>query len=318
LLSTQEFQEMASMIRMTTAAAVAAAAFAPILAGCGGSPAAPTAASPVSSAAPSQAPAAAEPTETPTGSTEPATVPRRRPVQLGGGGSAAASNADKEQQAESVLSAMQPLQILLGKWNGASRKAQIDEPEWIWDFQTNRAQPSLVMTSEKGTYIREGRLTYLPEVQKYQFSWKTPEGEVRVLRGEFVKPVQDVPGDDNKLQRTFKLQLTGDPQDGEQWQLAFDQQENNRYILEVERRRGSGAFQRVDTVHTQREGTSFALSSSDYGEKTCIISQGLGVMTVSYKGQSYYVCCTGCKAAFEDDPEGWIAKWEAKKKSMKE
>jgi YHS domain-containing protein len=27
---------------------------------------------------------------------------------------------------------------------------------------------------------------------------------------------------------------------------------------------------------------------------------------VKYKGQTYYVCCTGCKQAFEDDPEGVI------------
>lgn len=68
------------------------------------------------------------------------------------------------------------------------------------------------------------------------------------------------------------------------------------------------------TVNTQREGTSFALSDTDYGEKTCIISQGLGTISVSHNGKSYWVCCTGCKAAFEDEPEKWIAKWEAMNK----
>ncbi len=29
------------------------------------------------------------------------------------------------------------------------------------------------------------------------------------------------------------------------------------------------------------------------------------------------VWCTGCKAAFEEDPERWIAKWEARLKAMK-
>ncbi|MBR9804101.1 YHS domain-containing protein [bacterium] len=50
-----------------------------------------------------------------------------------------------------------------------------------------------------------------------------------------------------------------------------------------------------------------------YGEKTCIISGGLGTITVSHNGQTYYVCCTGCKAAFEDDPERWIARAEEQK-----
>jgi hypothetical protein len=245
---------------------------------------------------------------------------KRRPVQLGGTIDAAPTAIEQEHRADSVVSAMQPLQVLLGKWNGTSRKAQLDQPEWIWDFQTDRSQPSLLMKSDKGTYIREGRLTFLPDLQKYQFTWKTPEGDDRVLRGDFVQPVQDVAGDDQKkLQRTFKLQLTGEPHDaGEQWQLALQQLENNRYIVEIDRRRGSGAFQRIDTIHTQREGTSFAVSDTDYGEKTCIISQGLGTIGVSYKGQSYWVCCSGCKAAFDEDPQRWIAKWEEKKKMSKE
>ena len=32
-----------------------------------------------------------------------------------------------------------------------------------------------------------------------------------------------------------------------------------------------------------------------------------------YKGKTYYVCCSGCKAAFEDEPERWIARLEAQK-----
>jgi YHS domain-containing protein len=31
-------------------------------------------------------------------------------------------------------------------------------------------------------------------------------------------------------------------------------------------------------------------------------------MQVEYKGKSYPVCCSGCAAAFKDDPERWLAK----------
>ncbi|MCA9060042.1 MAG: YHS domain-containing protein [Planctomycetaceae bacterium] len=34
----------------------------------------------------------------------------------------------------------------------------------------------------------------------------------------------------------------------------------------------------------------------------------MGTITVSYMGRSYYVCCSGCKAAFEEDPAKWIAR----------
>lgn len=278
------------------------------LAGCGGGASTPSAAPP---AAPANA--AAEPTEPESDSTTPGKR-KFQPVKLGAnaGGSATGENP---QQAESVLTAMQPLQTLLGKWNGTSRKAQIDEPVWVWDFKSNKSQPALTFRSEKNVYVREGRLTYLPADQVYEFAYTTPEGEQRRVRGTFTKPVQDVAGDNSKkLQRTYKLTLQGAGEGNEQWQLAFEQLENDRFLLEVDRKRGSGSFQRVDTIHAQREGTSFALSDTDYGEKTCIISQGLGTSTVSYKGKTYYVCCSGCRAAFEEDPERWIAKWEEKKK----
>jgi hypothetical protein len=246
--------------------------------------------------------------------------PKRRsfkPVDLGSTGSAGPVAAvDPTERMESVGAALKPLQILVGNWNGMSRKAILDAPNWAWDLKTDRKQPSLHIKSEKGQYIRDGRLTFLPATQEYEFTVTDGEGKKRIFRGAFTEEVRDVPGDDKKMQRTYKLQLT-EPEadaDGEQWRLVISQQENNRYILEVDRKRGSGQFIRLDTVNTQREGTSFAISDTDYGEKTCIVSQGLGTTSVSYKGKSYWVCCSGCKAAFEDEPERWIAKWEAMQK----
>jgi YHS domain-containing protein len=36
------------------------------------------------------------------------------------------------------------------------------------------------------------------------------------------------------------------------------------------------------------------------------VTGGLGTIAVSYKGQTYYVCCGGCKDAFEADPEKYV------------
>ncbi|MFN9042374.1 MAG: hypothetical protein ACK5YO_39160, partial [Planctomyces sp.] len=72
-----------------------------------------------------------------------------------------------------------------------------------------------------------------------------------------------------------------------------------------------------DTVSTQRDGTSFALSDTDYAERTCIISEGLGTTEVTWKGRSYWVCCSGCKAAFDEDPETWIARAAERAKEQK-
>ncbi|OYW15915.1 MAG: hypothetical protein B7Z55_14565 [Planctomycetales bacterium 12-60-4] len=280
------------------------------------------ASTPTPAAAPATSTASADDTGSAAAEAETA-APKKRtyaPVQLGGSsGSPVGGAVAADTSSESVLEHLQPLQVLLGKWSGNARKAaQLHEVQWIWDFQSKPTQPALVMTADKSNYIREGRLTYDPASSEFLFAMTTPEGLTRNLKGTFSQPVEDVAGDDKKLQRTFKLEMQEDPaaDSGEQWQVALHQLENNRYLVELDRRRGSGPFQRVDTIHSQREGTSFALSDSDYGEKTCIISQGLGTISVSYKGRSFWVCCSGCQAAFNDDPEKWIAKWEAKQKEM--
>ena len=249
----------------------------------------------------------------------PKRAPRRRVVApVAVQSTPAALETEKSSNAEQLeieRAALKPFQILLGSWKGLSRKALSDQPSWAYDWVSDPKHPGLRIVSDKGAYIRDGRLTYLPESEQFELTATDAEGSRRTFRGTFLEPIRDVATDEKKLQRTYKLQLTetqANPSDV-QWRLTFNQQENNRYILEVDRKRGKGPFTRVDTIHTQREGTSFALSETDYGDKTCIISQGLGTISVSYKGQSFWVCCSGCKAAFEDDPEKWIAKWEAKK-----
>lgn len=228
------------------------------------------------------------------------------------------------QQMESVVQAMQPLQVMLGKWRGTTSQkfkgfSAVEELEWIWDFRSNRAQPALVVKSDKSPYIREGRLTYLPATHTFQLSVTNPEGVNHVMQGKFEREPEEFTGDDNKTQRTYKLLLTEKaPQGDEAWQVAFDQQENNRYLVQLSRKRGTGSFQLADTVGTQRMGTSFAASDEDYGEKKCVISGGLGVSTVSYNGKSYWVCCSGCQAAFNEDPQRWVAKMEAADKAKME
>ena len=37
-------------------------------------------------------------------------------------------------------------------------------------------------------------------------------------------------------------------------------------------------------------------------------------MTVSFGGKTYYVCCTGCRDAFNEDPEKFVKAFEKKKK----
>lgn len=231
-----------------------------------------------------------------------------------------AAGLSSEELIQSVMDNLKPLQIMLGQWRGTTRKEfegfkAVDSHEWIWDLQGDRNRPALAVKSDKSPYLRTARLTWEPNDRKFRLTATDAEGTVRVFSGDYTDPVHEIIGPDDKPHRVFRLELTQtsdsvEKTGGEVWQVAFAQQENNRYLLEVSKRRGSAKFRRYDTVSTQRHGTSFALSDEDYGEKTCIISQGLGTMSVSWKGKSYWVCCSGCKAAFEEDPETWIARAE--------
>ncbi len=239
------------------------------------------------------------------------------------GKSGSTDRASNEQQIQAVIRQLQPLQVLLGQWRGTTRREfesfkAVDSHEWVWDLRTDPAQPALILNSDKSPYLRKGRLTWDTQQQKFLLTAVDGEGKERSFAGEFTDPPHEITGSDDKLHRVYRLELNENSAEAQEaWQIAFVQQENNRYLLEVARRRGKAAYARWDTVSTQREGTSFALSDTDYAEKTCIISEGLGTTEIVFKGRSYWVCCSGCKAAFDEEPEKWIARAAARAKEKK-
>jgi len=259
------------------------------------------------------------------GNSEPfATSKTRKPISLSGKNSGAGSGGTldaEEKQLDSVMEALRPLQVLLGTWEGKTfRKvggfASLETVNWVWDLKSDRNQPALAMKADKSQYLQSARLTYLLDKQVFQLAAIDKEGTERVYQGSYSKPVEDVPGDTKKLERTFQLKLTQVIADAPKKiaEIVINQQKNDRYLMEVYNQSGEKMF-RYDTIANQRQGTSFAISDSDYGEKTCVISQGLGTTQVSFEGKTFWVCCSGCKAAFEDEPKRWIAKFEARKKS---
>jgi len=256
-----------------------------------------------------------------------------QPVQLGGdssdGGDTAAGSKTRipdEKKAETIVASLQPFQILLGDWRWGTRKQfgnftkTGEDLKWVWDFQSNPSRPALKGVSDGNPYFQKIWLTYLPDDDKFQLTGKTPEGESRTLQGTWAEegePKEE--SDDKKTQHSYKLVLTQSaPAAGEQWQVTLNQIDNNQYLMTLARSPAAGkAFAQVDTVRQQRVGTSFAVADSDNPGPKCIISGGLGTMQVEYKGKSYPVCCSGCAAAFKDDPERWLAKLAEKEKLKK-
>lgn len=234
-------------------------------------------------------------------------------------------NHKRETDADAVTKQLDALQILVGNWRGVTNREfegtkKVVPTQWAWDFLTDKKHPSLVMKTDDNPYFTEARLTYLTDADEYQMQLKDGDGEISTFKGEFTEPVSEIIGEDEKTHRTFKIAFTEEDMgdDNEQWQVTFNQQRNNRFLTELSKRRGSSPrFQRFDTIAAQREGTSFAINDSDYKDRTCVVSGGLGTIRVSHENQSYWVCCSGCVAAFNDDPLRWIEKFEQMKAEMK-
>ncbi|MFN0053873.1 MAG: hypothetical protein ACKV0T_16970 [Planctomycetales bacterium] len=229
-----------------------------------------------------------------------------------------------ETQTRQIVAALQPFQVLLGDWRWVTKKKVGDFPKtgedlaWLWDFQTDPNHPALTLHSEAHPYLRQAWLTWQPDHDRFRFTADDATGNRRILEGTWTEggaPADE--SDGKKLQRTYKLLLTQvEPDAGELWQITLIQLDNNQFLMDLKRRAAAAReFGPLDTVRQQRVGTSFAVADSDNPGPKCIISGGLGTSTVSFQGRTYPVCCSGCAAAFNDDPERWLKRLaEAAKK----
>ncbi|MFQ5733361.1 MAG: hypothetical protein ACE5KM_15585 [Planctomycetaceae bacterium] len=246
---------------------------------------------------------------------------RRRPA-FGGLGDKRPSPAAGRNAAATpaaIAETLKPLQVLVGRWKGLTRKraSGTETPQWRWDF-SNPRQPALAFDSKASTYFRTGRLTYLPPEGKFQLAAAGKDGITKTYLGTLTEPVEDASDDGKTVQRSFTLTLTQvdpAPRSRERYyRIAFQQLRNDRYLTILSNKAGERVTE-WDRIANQRQGTSFATKLDDYGDKTCVVSQGLGTMTVSHKGRTYYVCCSGCKKAFEAEPQKWVdafAEWRKK------
>jgi hypothetical protein len=205
---------------------------------------------------------------------------------------------------------LQPFNDLIGswkatveEWSGTANRNQSwrEKIEWSWRFRDEDIWLEFRVTSGKlhaGGELRamsggEYQLILRPVESKATplvFVGKlSPNGRTLVLERE---------DDSKKETQRLTLQLVGEI----------------RYVLRSERRpQGRTIFQREFQVAAQREGESLARQASS-SKPECIVSGGLGTITVTYKGVAYYVCCTGCRDEFNANPEKYIQEWQEKKR----
>lgn len=209
------------------------------------------------------------------------------------------AEAGRKKGDASSKEALQELQEYIGSWQNKQSRESVN---WSWRFKGSDVWLSFDMTGSKK--YKAGEVRFLSDKAKYQVTLITPNGEKQNFLGEIKKSVLVVERTNPESMDTeqFKINTAAD---GDRLVYSLYVRPEGRTVFN----------QRFQTGYT-REGVTFG-SEPGIKKPECVVTGGLGTMTVSYMGMTYYVCCTGCRDAFNENPAKIIAEYQAKKKAGK-
>ena len=212
---------------------------------------------------------------------------------------AVSDNSSREQQR------LAKLQGLIGQWRGvgqpqrgSTKGSWSESADWTWQF--GASGPALIGKLPDGRFFRELRLSASEDEGAYVLT-ATPAagaGELRYVGrlddgGQLVLQA-DGRQDDVPQRVTLRFAAGGD-----------------RLLVLLEKQTTNGTFTRLAEVGYTRQGSGFGKVAT---QRECIVTGGLGTMEVSHGGKTYYVCCTGCRDYFNENPEKVLAEFAARKK----
>ena len=194
-----------------------------------------------------------------------------------------------------VPASFESFKPLIGEWRGvgqvrrgSTRGAWKESAEWRYDFSEDT--PAIVFDVKEGKHVR---------------SLTVRSNDSGQLNAELLT------ADDKKVrvvveQNGNKTTFTSPTNTSAGYRITLTNLNEKRSLLLIEARPAtSKVFRRLGEVGYTRAGTRLATSGSNGPE--CIVTGGKGTIAVTHKGKTYYVCCTGCKQAFDADPEAIIA-----------
>jgi len=231
-------------------------------------------------------------------------VPVARPTRGAGPSPAAAAPGRRADQ--EALKAYAPL---VGNWRGVgqvergrSRGAWTETASWAWKLTSDSA--ALDVTVKKGKHLRSGVLRPGREPGTFSLEATLADGTSRTFTGRAAGTGGASP-----------LVLTADPKApaGGPRRVTITPLHDTRLLVLLEAEDPERhTFTRLGEVGYTREGVAFAAGES---YPLCVVTEGKGTIPVSHKGKTYYVCCSGCKDLFNDDPEAVLAEAAARDKA---
>jgi hypothetical protein len=206
---------------------------------------------------------------------------------------------------QSPREALRAFNHFIGSWKGTGipegtreekeRGLWEETMSWGWRFKGEDAW--LTVTITKGKHFVRGQLRYLPDENLYRLTLETTGKESVAFTGRLTD-------------RRLTLDRT-DPKTKEGQRLVFSLLHSNRFLYAYEVKPSDRtAFTRVYRVGATKKGVPFASADA---QPECVVSGGLGTIKVSYQGKTYHVCCSGCRAEFNENPAKYVKEYEAKK-----
>jgi YHS domain-containing protein len=205
--------------------------------------------------------------------------------------------------------ALQKAQRLVGTWkatgypDGTREERQkgfwTETITWAWQFQ--KQDTWLAGKFEKGKHFQSAELRFIADKKHYQLKLTGTDKQISTYTGTVSEGKDGVPS----------IVLNRPVGEGTE-RITFSLLHDNRHLykLEVSPREGAN-FSRKYQVGATKEGEQFA--NVPKGPE-CIVTGGKATIPVSHMGKQYFVCCSGCKDAFNADPLTYIKEYEAKSK----
>jgi len=203
--------------------------------------------------------------------------------------------------------ALQALNDFIGDWKGTGgpdrprpdpKDSWSETISWSWRFKAPDAW--LQFDIKGGKYLGRGELRYLAEKKRYQLNAIDAKQQKLVFEGQL----------DAKGYLTFERT---DPATGETQQLVMNSAGDGvRFVYRYAvRPKGRTVFMKVYQVAASKLGESLAASGK---KNECIVTGGTGTIAVTFMGETFYVCCSGCRDAFNEEPAKYVAAFKEKKK----
>jgi YHS domain-containing protein len=222
-----------------------------------------------------------------------------------------AAPPESDKSTKAAKDALSQFNSLIGGWRGTAQPRRgsatgswRESAEWVWDF--SQPVPAIRYVVTDGKLLKAARITFDDKTNLFRATVELPDGSTREYSGKF---------DDDRLV------LNSQPDaKNEIHRLTVTRLNDKRTIVLFEKKRASSrGLARLAEVGYTREGTRLAVEGGDGPE--CVVTGGKGTIAISYKGQTYYVCCSGCKQAFNENPEKILAEYrqrvEARNKAAK-